>query len=142
MRRLNGPVVFVVALVLSASVFAAAFSTEALVRWFKAGLYVGSGAVASANNKLTRSQASGSITYNCGDTDAGLCTLSAAQTVTGALVADTCTIGPNDTAGALNGVWQCHVSATDAVKIKFCNPTGASIDPASGAFRVRTFSNQ
>ena len=141
MRNLRRPAVLL-ALLLGGVAFASTFVIEPVAIWFKRGAYFGTGATASANNLLTRSPASGAITYNCGEIDAGTCGTSPAQTLTGAQVGDTCTIGPPAAAGALNGTWSCYVSAADAVKINFCADAQNNIDPASGSFRVRTFSNQ
>lgn len=142
MKRLLGPLAFTIAFVCASAAIAAPYAMISFAQWFKGGVYVGLLANASTNNKLTKSVASGAITYDCADTLTATCTDSSGQTVTGAAVGDTCEIGPNATAGALSGTWTCYVSAANTVVIKFCNPTAGSINPASGSFRVRTLSNQ
>ena len=95
----------------------------------------------TAGATITGSHASGALTLDLGTTT-NSCSVTAEQTVTGAQVGDACTVGVNATAGGLGGSWSCYVSSAGKAIVKFCNPTAGAIDPASGAFYVRTFSEQ
>lgn len=78
------------------------------------------------------------LTTNFSGIAANDCKDSDAITVTGAAANDTCQVGPNATAGALDIVFSCYVSAANAVKIHLCNQTGSDITGmASGAYTVR-----
>ena len=81
----------------------------------------------------------GSLTTNLQGVLANRCDLSAAITVTGAAVGDTCEIGdPND--GTQEIVYRCFVSATSAVKIQQCNVTATNIQTGtSGTYKVRVW---
>lgn len=78
------------------------------------------------------------LTTNFQGVTANDCKDSAAITVTGAAANDTCEVGPNATAAALDLIFTCYVSAANAVKIHVCNQTGSDIvGMASGAYAVR-----
>lgn len=72
------------------------------------------------------------------------CEDSSAITVYGARVGDTCSVGvPISVATAdagAEGNFTCRVSASDAVKVRFC--TTSYENPASETFRVRVISSQ
>lgn len=140
MRTLRPQAVLLVLLV-GGVALASTFVIQPMVEWFKRGIYVGATATASSAHLLTETLSTADITHDHAETDGGTCLVSPATTVTGAAVGDPCVIAPNATASTLHGTWSCHVSAANAVRIKLC--AGAdNLDPASGAFRVRTFSNQ
>ena len=63
-------------------------------------------------------------------------------TVAGATTGDPCLVGQPSTPVGGAGVWSCYVSAADTVRLRFCNPTAAAIDPASAQFHFRIVSNQ
>jgi len=68
-------------------------------------------------NRITRSLgASATIDFAA---SSGAQELSSAITVLGARAGDACSVGPNATAGALKGQFECFVSASDAVKVRF-----------------------
>lgn len=96
----------------------------------------------TSGTTITTSLGAGSVTYDCASVAANDCVDSAEQVKAGTAVGDTCTIGPNATAGALDITWSCYVGSAGKFTIKACNPTAGAIDPASGAFYVRTFSEQ
>lgn len=168
---------------------------DAMQRWLKGGVYIGSGATADTLNKITQSRGA-TATIDFASTSVGRVE-SSAITVTGAAAGDSCEVGANTTAGALKADFSCYVSAADQVKVRFipkdyylgtitqvgdagtatvaasskcvcvgqargdvaCSvssttltssgPTdevinyfcAAPVDPASGAFEVRVFSN-
>ena len=57
-------------------------------------------------------------------------------TVTGAVDGDPVTLGvPNGSVGS--GLYFAWVSAADTVTVRFYNPTGGSINPTSGTFKVK-----
>lgn len=93
-------------------------------------------------SKITRSLGA-SATVDFSGAASG-CTDSSAITVTGARAGDTCELGaPISIATADAGAeasFSCFVSASDAVKVRFC--TNSFEDPASETYRVRVFSNQ
>jgi carbonic anhydrase/acetyltransferase-like protein (isoleucine patch superfamily) len=112
---------------------AATAAYDSVLRIEKAGVQLGSAGQAIEDSYSV------SATVDLADTLTATCTVGAGVTVTGAAVNDLCLIGPNATAGALQGSWTCFVSATDTVKPVFCNPTVGSINPASGTFTFRVF---
>lgn len=57
-------------------------------------------------------------------------------TVTGAAVGDGCVVGVPVAAQVTGATFECFVTATNTVVIRF-NANGAAIDPASGSFTVR-----
>lgn len=78
------------------------------------------------------------LTTNFTGIAANTCKVSAAITVTGAAASDPCFVGADATNDALNVLFTCHVSASNAVKIKICNQTGSDItNLASATFNVR-----
>lgn len=110
------------------------------VRWMKLGAWVGTTAGGNVANKLT-AMLGNSATYDAASITA-TCTESTNITVTGAKLGDVCSVGAPTAVGALNISVTCYVFAADAVRIKVCNPTAGAIDPASGTYYVRVFSNQ
>ncbi len=110
---------------------AIAANVDGVLRIVKGGIQIG------ATGTTIEDSYAATATIDYQPVDAGTCYVGAAVTVTGAAAADGCVIGPNATAGALDGVWTCFVSATNAVKPKFCNPTLDVIDPASGSYSFR-----
>ena len=112
--------------------YAATNYDDALV--FKGGVTFG-----TSGTEMTDSYAA-TLTTNFVGIAANDCKDSAAITVTGAAANDVCAVGPNATAGALDIVFTCYVSASNAVKIHLCNQTGSDITTmASGAYAVRVF---
>lgn len=106
----------------------AAFAvSESIDRWsnprpiqFLSGIYVGSDASLVANNvtnKLTRVYGT-TATIDFASTTVGVLE-SSAITVTGARTGDRCVVTPNATAAALKAKFECYVSASNAVKVKF-----------------------
>jgi len=136
------PGIIAATLLAGVAVAQSSFTFERLVKAFRGGIYIGATAERTSSNKVTRTLAPADQTIDFGSAAANTCVESSAITVTGALAADTCEIGPNATAGALGGSFTCYVSAADAVKGKFCNPTVGAIDPASGLFGLRVTSNK
>jgi len=77
-------------------------------------------------------------TIECEDTPA--------ITMTGAVVGDACHVGipvldTSDGGNGLNRVYDCYVSATDAVKIRSC-AIGTADDPPDAGYTFRLFSVQ
>lgn len=97
-------------------------------------------------NRITRSLgASSTINFSATHANtagAANCSESSAITVLGARTGDACHVGPPvltaSDGGVLSGNFSCFVSASDAVKVRFCG----SDDPASGTFYVRVISSQ
>lgn len=71
------------------------------------------------------------------------CTDSAAVTLTGARLGDPCFLGlpaTHPTNGS--GSFSCVVSANDAVKVRYCNPSAGSLTPSTATFYFRVISSQ
>jgi hypothetical protein len=109
-------------------------------RWMKLGFWAGPTAASVATNKVTNVLGA-STTYDALTTTSG-CDESASITVTGAKLGDPCMVGAPTATGALALSVTCYVFATNAVRIKVCNPTIGAIDPASGTYYVRVISAQ
>lgn len=112
-----------------------------------AGLLIGpksvNGTDAKINaNRITRSLAT-SATINIAALAAAGCNESAATTLYGAQLGDSCGVGAPvllaGDAGVLQGSLSCFVSAADAVKLRFCSAMGE--DPPSASFEFRVVSN-
>jgi hypothetical protein len=71
------------------------------------------------------------------------CSDSAAITLIGAKTGDPCLVGlpaTHPTNGS--GSFSCVVSAADAIKLRFCNPSAGALDPSSATFFYRVISSQ
>lgn len=92
----------------------------------------------STTHRITR-MLRGSYTVDF-TTQTATCGDSAAQTLTGARTGDLCVVSP-PAASTANTMFNCRVSASNQVIVRFC-PTGAgAVDPASGAYDVLVLSN-
>lgn len=126
---------------LVAGIAYAAPSIDRVRRDFWGGISIGAAGVGVTSSNVIKESLGASTTYDAASITS-TCDESSAITVTGAAAGDPCMVGVPAAAGALNVSWTCYVSATNAVKIKVCNPTAGAIDAASGTFYVRTFSSQ
>lgn len=109
-------------LAFSAVAFAAAFNgpfsgVDSLVRYLKAGAYIGSASTAETTHKLSESL-SVAATIDFAASSGGVA-YSSAITVTGAAVGDECVIAPTAAAAALLGTYGCVVTAANEVKAWF-----------------------
>lgn len=111
------------------------------------GILIAPTSLLTSNDKINASRITRSLgasaTIDFSGAASG-CTDSSAITVTGARTGDVCIVGAPITiatadAGAESS-FSCFVSASDAVKVRFC--TNSYENPASGTFYVRVFSNQ
>lgn len=111
-------------------------------QWFTRGIYVGPEAAPNVSsttaNRVSRILG-GSYTIDFA-TATITCNDSAAQTLAGARVGDTCIVGPPAAAQA-NANFTCRVSAADQVIVRYC-AAGTAADPASAAYAVTVISNQ
>lgn len=106
-------------------------------RLTQGGLYIGNLGGAASTNRITQAFA-GSVTHDFVSATI-TCADSAAITLTGAKVGDSCFVGLNAAPGNAN--FTCYVSALNTVLVHFC-PAGTAVDPASQVFNVRVFSAQ
>ena len=122
-------------------------NTSPFLSAFFSGLLIGPESVNQTNarinaNRITRSLgASATIDFAAA---ASGCEDSSAITVLGARAGDPCFVGPpisiaTADAGA-KSTFTCFVSATNAVKVRFCTPSYEN--PASATYNVRVLSNQ
>lgn len=111
--------------------------------WAKGGLYIGKTAPGTAravsSNKITGSY-SGSASITPGSITAPACADQGTTiTVTGAVVGDTCELGP-PAAETASTFCQCYVSAANTATVRCCAfVTGT---PTSGTYWATTFSHQ
>jgi hypothetical protein len=122
--KLSASLVAALVLVVSAVALAAPATIDQIQRYMKGGavvigsLQVGSAATtATAANAVTKMLA-GSSTIDFAAASVGVAE-SSGITVTGAVVGDTCEVGPPAAAGAMKAGFECYVSAADTVKVKF-----------------------
>lgn len=102
---------------------------------------IGTNATVNAN-RVTRMLGTSS-TVDVASTGTLACSDSAAITLRGARVGDPCLVGlpaTHPTNGS--GSFSCVVSASDAIKLRFCNPSAGSLDPSSATFFYRVISSQ
>ena len=84
-----------------------------------------------------------SSTVDVASTATLTCSDSAAITLVGAKTGDPCLVGlpaTHPTNGS--GSFSCVVSAADAIKLRFCNPSAGALDPTSATFFYRVVSSQ
>lgn len=135
MKRLG--LVFLAGVLLVSAVVLA--DTFGVLAQFNAGIFVGPKSVYSSTHKVTRIlNAAYTIDFA---TQTATCGDSAGQTLTGVRTGDVCVVSP-PAASTANTMFNCRVSATNTVIVRFC-PTGAgAVDPASGSYNVTVISNQ
>lgn len=124
-----------------AGVAHAAPALQKLASAFTGGVWIVSPGIAFSDaHKITESLGTANVSIDfAGVTDQ--CEDSAGQTVTGAAVGDTCTLGLPSTMPGTHSWVTCRVSAANTVILRHCSH-GASGNPAAADYRVRTFSNQ
>lgn len=93
-------------------------------RFLKGGMYVGAGATAEVNNKVTKIRGNtATVDFTSRSSGRGL---SSSFTVTGAAVGDRCAVAVPAAAGALNADFGCVVDAADSAKVYFV-PTDTTV---------------
>jgi hypothetical protein len=150
LRKLISPphlAIALLALLCAGIAYAAAYTGTFAVVWrtppyLKGGAFIGDTAAAETANRVTKMLAPAAQTVDIASTAATNCTDSSGITVAGAKTGDPCLVGQPSTPVGGAGVWSCYVSAADTVRLRFCNPTAAAIDPASAQFHFRIVSNQ
>lgn len=117
---------------------------------FTGGIIVAPASLLTTDAKINASRITRSLgassTINFDLLAAGGCEESSAITVTGARTGDACEVGApvltGADAGVLQGAFTCFVSASDAVKVRFCSASATGDNPASATFYVRVTSSQ
>ena len=137
----------VAALVLAAAVVAQSNAEVRLVpQILRGGFWSGSTAQKTAANKVTEVLA-GALDYDFA-LSVTTCADSPAITVTGAQSGDPCMVGfdpvgagQGDAGVAADSMFECFVSAADAVNVRHC-AHGIGSNPGDAGFRVRVIGNR
>lgn len=119
---------------------------DAVPRWMKAGLYVGStGSVATATKNKISAAPTVDVDYDFASSTI-VCTDTPAATATGVKKGDPCFvgIGPRDGGTQIvtsNSVFTCFSDADNTAKLRHC-AVGTAADPADAGYVLRFISSQ
>jgi hypothetical protein len=122
------------------SLFTATFAIGATFKDL-GGVKFATGVILGDSGTLLEDSYVATLTTNFVGVAANDCKVSAAITLTGAAAGDICVVGV-PTSDTTDLSYTCVVTATDAAKIKICNPTaavvGSGTNPSTGVYTVRS----
>lgn len=107
-------------------------------RWETLGHFLGGAKIGRTGTTIEDSYSASAVTLDIANVPAATCLDTALGTdITGAAVGDVCVLGL-PAAPTANLSFDCYFSAANTAQIRACNPTAGGINPASGAYSVRS----